>query len=143
MKIAVCASMAFYKDVITLKSTLEALGHTVLVPDAALKMERDRNFDVKEFFIKYYGKDFDAQKAKAIKAHFDKITESEAVLIINNTKHGIDGYIGPNVLMEMALAFHYNLKIFVLNQVPQTSPFIEEINAMSPVVLDGKFERIK
>lgn len=74
--------------------------------------------------------------------HFDKIEEADAILVVNEEKRGVKNYIGGNVLMEMALAFHDKKPIFVLNGLPEGSPFEEEIFGMQPVQLSGKVQDI-
>lgn len=77
-------------------------------------------------------------KTKLIKDHFKKIEKSEAILIVNLEKNGQKGYIGGNVLIEMAIAFYLKKKIYVLNEVDNKNPFYEEILAMKPVFLNRK-----
>src|SRR3989344_6762871 len=45
-------------------------------------------------------------KAAAINNHFEKVEWCEAVVVVNHEKGGVEGYIGGNTLMEMALAFY-------------------------------------
>lgn len=77
-----------------------------------------------------------------IREHFAKIDEAEAILIINNDKKGIEGYIGGNTLMEMTYAFAQGLDIFTLNPLPTDIPYAHEINAMMPIVLDGNVNNL-
>lgn len=140
--IALCSSMVFYKQLISVKRELTSLGFQVLVPNGARVMEKDQDFDVKRFVSKYYGKNFAQEKRKAVKAHFEKINQTDAILVCNYTKHGVEGYIGPNVLMEMGLAFYLNKKIFVLNPIPKDSPFVDELSALVPTVLDGNLTQL-
>jgi hypothetical protein len=64
------------------------------------------------------------------------------VLILNYEKHGQANYIGGNVLMEMALAFYQKKPIFILNEAPEDSTFLEEILGVLPVFLHGKLENL-
>ena len=52
-------------------------------------------------------------------------------------KHGVQNYIGGNVLMEMSLAFWLKKPIYILNELPEESAFEEEIKGMEPVLLHG------
>jgi hypothetical protein len=45
--------------------------------------------------------------------------------------------------MEMAIAFYLNKKIYIINDIPKESNFLEEIIGMNPVMLHGKIERLK
>lgn len=62
---------------------------------------------------------------------------------MNYEKHGKANYIGPNVLMEMAVAFYLNKPIYVLNDTPQDSPLIDEILGLEPIFLNGDISIIK
>jgi hypothetical protein len=78
------------------------------------------------------------KKGRAIAAHFRKIDESEAVLIVNYEKKGIPDYIGANTFLEIGYAYGRGKKIFILNNLPTTSSYKEEILGMQPIVLHGK-----
>ena len=106
-------------------------------------MEKANNYDWNFYKKSYLGKDESYGKGLAIKLHFKEIEKGDMLLVVNNKKHSIDGYIGPNVLMEMALAFYLDMPIYVLNPIPSNSPFIEELDAMQPIVLDGDLRKIK
>lgn len=133
--IVLCASVTAYKPLMKVAHQLEGMGHKALVPDLAEKMERENNFEL--------GADEGAAKTRAIKNHFKKIAESEVVLVVNEQKHGLSGYIGPNVLMEMAVAFYLGKPIYLLNQPDEKLSNIEEIRAMGVKVLVGDLSDIK
>ena len=148
MKITICASMAFYKDFIKLKKDLEEIGHIVLVPE--LEFETNSEDTSVGFFFEQNGgvKSFEKghnvwiKKGNAIKAHFRKIDESEAVLIVNNDKKGQKNYIGANTFLEIGYAFATNKKIFLLNKIPEESVYLEEIMGINPVELYGEVRKI-
>ncbi|MCL5782195.1 MAG: hypothetical protein M1459_02460 [Patescibacteria group bacterium] len=72
-----------------------------------------------------------------IRSHYKHILESDAILIVNNEKHGVKNYIGGNVLMEMGMAYVNNKKIFFLTEMPTEAPYLDEIHAMQPICLHG------
>jgi|SRR3989338_8158908 len=141
--IVICSSITFYQDVVDIKNKLQLMGFDAIMPKLARLMEKANNYDWNFYKKSYLGKDESYGKGLAIKRHFEEIEKGDVLLVVNNKKHSIDGYIGPNVLMEMALAFHFGKPIFVMNPIPPTSPFIEELNAMQPIVLDGDLRKIK
>ena len=108
-KIFLCASMNFYKELVQVETDLIAKGFEVDIPVSAKTMKAKNDFVVENF----KGRTTSLQKGLYIKENFDNIASSDAILVINNEKNGILGYIGPNVLMEIGLAFHLNKKIFV------------------------------
>jgi predicted RNA-binding protein with PUA domain len=62
---------------------------------------------------------------------------------VNNEKKGTKNYIGGNCLMEMGMA-HVNFKkIFLLNNIPDNSSYLDEIIAMDPICLNGELKNIK
>ena len=94
-------------------------------------------------------KDFDPVAAKhdggydAMNAHFAKIRESDAVLVCNYTKKGIENYIGANTFLEMGHAYALEKPIYVLNKLPD-QPFInDELKAFGVIELDGDLAKIK
>lgn len=76
-----------------------------------------------------------------INAHYKYIKQSEAVLILNYDKDGVENYIGGNSLLEMGFAFTLNRDIFLLNAIPDM-PYTSEIAAMQPIVIDQDIEKI-
>lgn len=137
MIITICSSANFYGHVIELKQQLEAQGYTVLVPHNALEMERRNDFEVSHYKTWFANPEDYTKKAELMNRHFDEIAKGDAVLIVNDEKHGVANYIGGNVLMEMAVAFYLKKKIFILNNLPNDSPYEEELKGMLPVCLDG------
>lgn len=61
---------------------------------------------------------------------------------MNYQKHGKENYIGPNVLMEIAMAFYLNKPIYILNGQPKDSPLIDEILGLEPIFLDSDLSKL-
>lgn len=100
MKICVCCSLTFTDEVKKLAEELQKLGHEVFLPNGVM-------MDV------IHRSDFDPVVAKrgngydAIRGHFKKIEESDAILVCNYTKNGVENYIGANTFLEMGFAYYY------------------------------------
>lgn len=140
--IAICSSAAFYRTVNEIAEELESLGCTALVPSTATAMKQNNDYDVSHYKTWFADPgDYD-KKAELMRGHFDKIDEADAILVVNEEKHGVKNYIGGNVLMEMALAFHGKKPIFLLHGVPEDSPFEEEILGMQPILLKGQAKNV-
>ena len=137
LQLAICSSASFYKEVIELCGDIEQLGVEVILPKTAARMREEgrQNDEAKTDWTKspleYHG------KAILIREHFDEISRSDAILVTNYEKHGKANYIGPNVLMEMAIAFFLKKKIYVLYGQPVDSPLIDEILGLEPIFLNG------
>jgi hypothetical protein len=136
--ITVCASCAFYRKVNEIQDSLTPLGLEVLVPKLATEMRRTNDYEVSHYKTWLADPGDFHKKAALIHGHFDEVAKADAILVVNEEKHGRKNYIGGNVLMEMALAFHANKPIFILNEFPEDSQFDEEIRGMLPILLHGK-----
>ncbi|MEI6835838.1 MAG: hypothetical protein WCK59_03310 [Candidatus Falkowbacteria bacterium] len=80
-----------------------------------------------------------------IKRYWNFIKNSDAILVLNLTKKGIDNYIGGSTLMEMGFAYGHDKKIFLYNQIPERSErihYVDEIIDMKPIALNGDLEKI-
>lgn len=141
--------MAFYRQFMDVKAQLELLGHEVIAPELEFESEGE-DTSVGGFFDRHGGVDSFPpdhevwkKKGRAIRAHFKKIEESDCILVTNYEKRGIPNYIGGNTFLEVGYAYGLNKKIFILNALPSTSPFKEELLGMQPIVLNGKIEDIQ
>ena len=138
MKITICGSMMFYKEMKAVKDGLEVLGHDVLVP---LEVEND------EIPIDALPDTTDEEKISAkieynfIREHFFKIQTSEAILILNYEKKKIPGYIGGNTFLEMGYAYGLGKKIYLMNPIPKMD-YAVEMYSMKPIVVDGDLGKI-
>jgi hypothetical protein len=136
--ITLCSSANFYRKVVDVQ---EQLGFTVIIPSTATRMKESGDFDVSHYKTWFAdANDYD-KKAALMRGHFDEVTKADAILVLNEEKHGTPNYIGGNVLMEMALAFHLRKPIFIFNDIPEASPFIEEIRGMQPLLLKGDLSK--
>jgi len=134
--ITLCASVSFYQQVVEIKKQLEQEGWHVLVPDLALMMEKQNDYNFMSYAEKFDSTD-PLRKQKLITSHFDKIAQSDAVLIVNLEKHGREGYIGANVLMEMTIGFYLKKQLYLWQSIPTELFCYDEVMALQPSVLHG------
>lgn len=130
MKITICGSMQFDSEMTRAKEQLEARGYEVDKPNVVEGHVYADNLDANA-----------GLKRGFIDEHFAKIDTSEAILVVNEEKHGTPGYIGGNTLMEIAYAYAQRLDIFLLNPVPDVS-YADEIRGMHPTILEGDLTNI-
>jgi hypothetical protein len=135
MKITICGSMFFSKEMLLVKTELEKAEHTVFVPsdvhdcaenpDLAADVEHCLRTNVQE-------------------ECFNNVANSDAILVLNYKKNGIEGYIGGATLMEIGIAQHLKKKIFLLNPVPKVEDlrYSVEIQIAKPVILNGNLNLI-
>jgi len=141
MKIFICGSMHFAKKMLEAQKKLKGLGHIVKVTCDTQefvdnpKMTTDNHEENYRWCI-----DNDI-----IRKSFDSIAESEAVLLLNYPKNGVNGYIGASGLMEAGLAYYLKKKIFLLYPPPSPKEVksSHEILIMQPVILNGDLTKIK
>lgn len=141
MKIFICGSMHFSKEMFEAKKKLEEMGHIAEVPCdtqefvANSAMTTDNHEENYQWCI-----DNDI-----IRKCFNSIAENDAVLLLNYPRNGLNGYIGASGLIEVALAYYLNKKIFLLYPPPppQEVKSSHEILIMQPVILNGDLHLIK
>ena len=132
MKITLCGSMVHIEAMIQASQQLKALGYETEIPNP-----REGETDYTEL----PEKERQRLKDSLMREHLNKISNSDAVLIYNEDKKGIEGYVGGNTLMEMAFAFAQKLEIFLL-KTPTGVGYTDEIIGMQPIILDGSIAKI-
>ena len=137
MKIAICGSMVFAREMKKARKFLEEKGHRVITPvfvddwaDGKLAKRLRKDAKIK--------KDHDL-----IRDYYQKIKSTDAVLVLNYTRKKIKNYIGGNSFLEMGFAHVLAKKIYLLNPIPKLDLYRDEIKAMEPVILNGDLANIK
>jgi hypothetical protein len=133
MKITICGSMAFAKEMLEIKQKLEEQNHIVIVPTNTDKYA-DGTIDIENKWEKI--------ELDVIRVYFDEIKKTDAILVTNKDKNNIKNYVGGNSLIEMAFAHVLNKKIFLLNPIPQIN-YSDEIGAMRPIILNNDLSKIR
>ncbi len=145
MKITICGSIAFFEDMLIIKDKLEKLGHKVDLPPTKILNDKDEYIPVTEYYNLRKSEKPPAwvwvAKKKAMLAHFNKVEWADIILVVNQEKNGVAGYIGANTLMEMGLALFLKKPIYLLNEIPEIS-YREEIEGMSPMLINGDLSKI-
>lgn len=136
--IFLCASMDFYPELVVVEQELKQRGFAVGVPVSVAIMKKKHDFEVSHFKGVVSYKD----RGTFIRKNFRDIAASDAILVINNTKKGMNGYIGANVLMEIAMAFYFTKKIFIWNQYSADAPYVEELACFGAVVINRDLSKI-
>ena len=140
MKIMICGSMTFAREMMDAKRKLEGLGHSVFVPSDIESHLKDSSLidNLEENYNHTIEKD-------VLRNCFNLIAKSDAILVLNYPKNKIKGYVGTSSLMEIGLAYYLGKKIFLLNPVPSSreARWAHELKIIQPVILNGELERIK
>ena len=130
--IALCGSMDFYSEMVSVQMELEEKGLVVYLPVAE---------EVKVDYTEISDRELARRKKGYIDEHLSKIRRSEAVLLVNKDKRGVAGYVGANTLMEAAFAYALDKSIFVLHELGE-QPCRPELFGMQPVFLHGNASRV-
>lgn len=141
--ITLCSSVSFYKDVLSIEKQLKKLGFKTKIPKTARIMAANKNFNVADYKTWYANPTDYKIKTALMNGHFKKVIASDAILVINNEKNGIAGYIGGNVLMEMTAAHLYKKPIFLWNAISAGFTIEEEIRGLNPVMINRDLSKIK
>lgn len=136
MKIVIISSMYFAKRMLDVKEELEKIGHEVTISsdvhECVDNPEISDNSDL-------------AMKHDLLMHGFKRAEEGDAILVVNEEKNGIKGYVGGASLMEIGVAFYLNKKIYILNKLPDESElsYICEIKQVKPIIINGDLSKIK
>ena len=140
MKITICGSSVFAKQMVAYRNQLIKLGHEVNLHEHYVKQAQGEMVDL----IERMGREHALVKKEYdyIRYHYNEIINSDAILVLNFDKNGIKNYIGGNTLMEIGFAYVNNKKIFLINPAPEKVSYIDEIEAMEPIVLADGIDQI-
>lgn len=116
-KIVICASASFEIEIIDLKDKLKKDGFEVIKYPTKIKGNLSKGYE-KEFSL-----------------HYDAITRTDILLVLNLDKKGVPGYIGSGVFAEMAFAiglnkvFNKNIEVCYLYNLPpeKSLPYSDEL----------------
>lgn len=130
-RVVVCGSMLFYNEMIACQKKLLALGVDAIIP-------KDEDFlpnNISE-------EEFRNFKKKVSSAYLKKIREKEtgAILVYNAPKNGKQNYIGANTFVEIAMAFVWNRKIYLYNDIYEQ--YEDELMAWECICLNGNMSRL-
>lgn len=128
--IVISGSMQFLEDMKKYSALIEKKHFGVILP------EEDDWDSIKPDQINAY-------KKMVSQKHFDAIADSNtyAIFVVNNCKKGIQNYIGANTFAEIAIAFYFGKKIFLLNDI--FDPYADELMAWGAISLKNNIQLIE
>lgn len=129
MKITLCSSAKFFDKLPEIKKELEEKGYEILLPSMVDYHHLEEDALTKLMF-------------DLIRDHFSKIDQSDAIFVANFDKNGIEGYIGGSVFLEMGVAFHNKIPIFLLQDIPKELNYREELIALQPIVIGKDWDKL-
>lgn len=130
--IVICGSMMFYDEMVKIRQELDSMGIYTILPREEHEMVSLFN---ETQFLEF--------KKSVSRTYLKKIRDKNTVgvLIYNAEKNGIPNYIGANTLVELAMAFTWNRKIFLYNDI--YLPLKDELQAWECICLNGNLNKIK
>ena len=81
--ITICCSASFYKQALEVEEKLRERGFQVHIPHTAYKMKESGDFNVDTYKTWYKNASDYGKKAELMRAHFDKVVEGDAILVLN------------------------------------------------------------
>lgn len=132
--------MAFAKEMLEIKKTLEKAGHEVGLPyETEVHVQNPDFVDNLSDNLQY------CIDNDVIHHSFNLIEKADAIVVVNYPRKGITGYVGTSTLMEIAIAYHYRKKIYLLYPVPHFDEvrWAHELAIMQPVILHGDLGKIQ
>ena len=138
MKIMLAGSFCFAKEIIKVKKQLEGLGHAVLTTED-LELYADAP-DIKNSFDEELKQ---CLKHDSMRSGFKQVAGADAVLVCNYNKNNIQGYLGTSTLMELALAYYFNKKIYLLYDYDKSQNYCLEMAIINPIILNNDLSKIK
>lgn len=136
MKIFLCCSKYFYKDIPPIKEALEKAGHVITLPNSYDNPGREEEMRVKS------PEDHRNWKGEMIRLQIKKVEANDAILVLNKEKNGIANYIGGATFLEIFKAFELGKKIFLYNPIPDNI-LRDEILGMRPTIISGDLSLVK
>lgn len=142
MVITICGSSAFRKQMVEYREKLEEMGHRAIVHPHYVQSVKEGRRDLLDRIER--GEHAQVKKENDyIKWYHCAIKGSDAILVLNFEKKGIENYIGGNTLMEIGFAYVNGKKIFLVNPIPSEVSYRDEIEAMEPVVINRDLSMIE
>ncbi len=130
-RIVICGRMQFYNEMQECQDYLLEQGIDAIIPKDEGTLPKNITEDEFRLF-----------KRKVSSSYLKKIREKEtgAVLVYNVEKNGKENYIGANTFVELAMAFSWNRRIFLLNDI--YAPYADELDAWGVICLHGRLEKL-
>lgn len=128
--------MKLSKEMLEARNGLVKLGHEVILPRHTEEYAQMASSDhVHAESVK------NKINYDLIRDYYQKISESDAVLVLNYNLNGVKNYIGGNSFLEAAFAHVLNKKLYLLFDIPELG-YSDELQAIQPIILNGDLNKI-
>lgn len=148
-EITICGSVDFTPAISRIKKMLEGDKNLVNIPYFTKKilngeMEYEEYMDAKRS-----GGDIGLRNNEDVDFFFryhEFIKRSDAILVLNMKKNGIENYIGFNTGVEIYSAYINDKPIYFYNPIPERSEamhYVDELKDFNPIIINGDLSLIK
>ena len=128
-------SMTFAKEMKAAKEKLENMDYEVFVPLDTEHVIEDPSKKIDIQFMKELG---------VGRGDAELVAKSDAFIILNYPKHGIDGYIGPGAYRDLSVAWWLKKKVFFLFPYDENQNNHKyEMLGFEPIILEGNLSKIQ
>jgi hypothetical protein len=123
-RIVICGSMSFYQEMEKVKQELLSQKIPCIIPENEVYEKNHLSPEQFEIF-----------KRNVSFMYIKKIRNPETfgILVLNNDKHDIPSYVGPNTFAEIAIAFAQSKKIYLYTSIPDM--YEDELSAWGAIPL--------
>jgi len=128
--------MSFSNEMLRIKNFLEEAGHEAMVP-----------YNAEKYASGEYSAETSHESTRnkiegnLIRGYFSEIKNSDAVIVANYEKKGIENYVGGNSFLEAGFAHVLDKKLYFVNDFPEMI-YSDELKALRPVILNGDLSKI-
>lgn len=144
MKITIIGSSSAQNKKVELMDELKKLGHEPIIHPHYIQSVKEGRTDITDRLAK--GEHAQVKiEHDYMKWYYKAIKDSDAVLLVNLNKNGMENYVGGNSLIELGFAYVSDKKIFMYNSYPKEEEcrYLDEIEAVQPIVINGDLKKIK
>ena len=129
--IVICGSITFLSKMKQIQSLFDKNGIPSIIPK--------ENFEITSKMNTSQYMEF---KRRVSRNYFKKISENSvyAILVVNETKKDIKNYIGANTFAEITIAFEWERKIYLLNDIYDAQ--FDELTAWEAIPLMGNIKKL-
>ena len=137
MRVFIAGSMSFAKEILDVEARLRRLGFQAHCAPDTYDCFKNPHLKLNE--------DLDhCEETDIIRTCMNIQKKCDAILLLNYSKDGIDGYIGSNCLIELGLAYYLRQRIFLLHAPPppELARYHVEVMHMKPIILNGNLDGV-
>lgn len=128
-KVVICGSIQFMDKMKEMADVLEKMGFIAITP------REDDWGSIPPNKIDEYKRTVSLRYMNEVAQQ-----DTDAILVVNESKNGVLNYIGANAFAEIVIAFYKKKKIYLLHDI--YLPYADELTAWEAIPLCGKIDKL-